>query len=260
MRYALLARVSSEEQVEGYSLDAQTRAFRSLVEARGGTVYKEWVEEGVSAHTDDVSQRPLFQEAINEVLAQRYDVLVVHKLDRFARNVRITLEYLDKLEKAGVGFVSISEQMDFSTPIGKVILANLAAFGQYYSDNLSAEVKKGLKERAMQGLWNGPVPFGYTKGDDGLLEVVQEEAGVLSRAFEMYAAGNNTDQTIATWLNQTGHKPRVHRRDRRERNYIWTRDSVKDMLNMLAAWPAGKSVICRIHRTCTAASACFSIG
>lgn len=52
-----------------------------------------------------------------------------------------------------MGFVSISEQMDFSTPIGKVMLANLAAFGQYYSDNLSAEVKKGLKERALQGLW-----------------------------------------------------------------------------------------------------------
>lgn len=112
--------------------------------------------------------------------------MVVHKLDRFARNVRITLEYLEKLEKAGVGFVSISEQMDFSSPIGKVILANLAAFGQYYSDNLSTEVSKGLKERAMQGLWNGPIPFGYAKGEDGLLVTVEPEAGVIQRAFEMY--------------------------------------------------------------------------
>ena len=51
---------------------------------------------------------------IEDALAHRWDVLVVHKLDRFARNARITLEYLEKLEKAGVGFVSISEQMDFS--------------------------------------------------------------------------------------------------------------------------------------------------
>ena len=129
-RYALLARVSSEEQVEGYSLDAQIRAFRSLVESQGGTVYREWIEEGVSAHTDDVTKRPLFQEAISTALAKEYDVLVVHKLDRFARNARVTLEYLDKLDKAGHGFVSISENMDFSTPIGKVMLANLAAFGQ----------------------------------------------------------------------------------------------------------------------------------
>ena len=74
------------------------------------------------------------------------------------------------------------------------------------------------------------MPFGYRKGDDSLLEVVQEEAVVLSRAFEMYAAGNYTDQMIATWLNQTEHKPRARTRDWAERNYIWTRDSVKDLL------------------------------
>ena len=174
MRYGLLARVSGEEQVEGYSLDAQIRAFNTLVETREGSVYHQWIEEGVSARTDDISKRPLFRTAIDEALAGRYDVLVVHKLDRFSRNVRITLEYLEKLEKAGVGFVSITEQMDFSTPIGRVILANLAAFGQYYSDNLSAEVSEGLKERAAQGLWVGPVPFGYAKRTMGLWESFQE--------------------------------------------------------------------------------------
>jgi len=103
------------------------------VESQGWDIYQEYVDEGVSAHTDDVAKRPLFRQMIDDALARRWDVLVVHKLDRFARNARITLEYLEKLEKAGVGFVSISEQMDFSTPIGKVMLANLAAFSQYYS-------------------------------------------------------------------------------------------------------------------------------
>ena len=228
VRYGLLARVSGEEQVEGYSLDAQTRAFRSLVESRGGTIYHEWVEEGVSAHTDDVAKRPLFQEAINDALAHRFDVLVVHKLDRFARNVRITPEYLDKLEKAGVGFVSISEQMDFSTPIGKVILANLAAFGQYYSDNLSTEVSKGLKERAEQGLWNGPVPFGYIP-EEGKLVVVAGEAEIVNRIYEMYASGTHTDQTVATWMNQTEFLPR-HSRRAEDRGYRWTGVSAKGIL------------------------------
>ena len=230
MRAALYARVSDEEQVEGYSLDAQKRAVRAYVESQGWDIYQEYVDEGVSAHTDDVAKRPLFRQMIEDALAHRWDVLVVHKLDRFARNARITIEYWERLKKAGVGFVSITEQMDFSTPIGKVILASLAAFSQYYSDNLSAEVKKGLKERALQGLWNGHAPFGYTKGDDGLLVVVQEEAAVLNRAFEMYATGNHTDRTIATWLNQTEHKPRTRRRDSSEREYVWTRDSVKALL------------------------------
>ena len=71
------------------------------------------------------------------------DVVIVHKLDRFARNLRVTLETLERLERSGVGFVSISEQMDFTTPIGKVILATLAAFAQYYSDNLSIRDEEG---------------------------------------------------------------------------------------------------------------------
>ena len=230
MKYGLLARVSGEEQVEGYSLDAQVRAFNTLVEAREGSVYHQWIEEGVSARTDDISKRPLFRKAIDEALAGRYDVLVVHKLDRFSRNVRITLEYLEKLEKAGVGFVSITEQMDFSTPRGRVILANLAAFGQYYSDNLSAEVSKGLKERAAQGLWVGPVPFGYIKGDDGSLEVVPGEAEAVHEVFSMYASGNKTYREIATWLNQSVHETRSRRRDGDQRRYLWTRYSVSGIL------------------------------
>lgn len=62
-----------------------------------------------------------------DALARKFDVVVAHKPDRFSRNLRITLEYFDKLLKAGVAFVSISEQMDFTTPSGKVHLTLLGA-------------------------------------------------------------------------------------------------------------------------------------
>jgi hypothetical protein len=123
MEAALYARVSSEEQVEGYSIDAQIRAFETLVEAKGWTIYKEYIEEGKSARTENINKRPVFKEAIADGLDQRYDILVVHKVDRFSRKLRITLEYFDKLGKAEVGFVSIVEQMDFSTPWGKFTLS-----------------------------------------------------------------------------------------------------------------------------------------
>ncbi|MCH7766987.1 MAG: recombinase family protein [Acidobacteria bacterium] len=109
MRAALYARVSTEEQVEGYSLDAQRRAFGGLVSDRGWSTYREYVEEGRSAHTDDIRKRPVFKEAIDNALAGKYDVFVVHKIDRFARKLRVTLEYFEKLGKAGVGFVSIQK-------------------------------------------------------------------------------------------------------------------------------------------------------
>ena len=120
MKAALLARVSTEEQVEGYSLDAQRRAFNTLIQGRGWTVYWEYIEEGRSAHTDDINKRPIFKEAIEDALAKKYDVLVVHKIDRFSRKLRVTLEYFEKLGKAGVGFVSIENQIDYTTSMGRL--------------------------------------------------------------------------------------------------------------------------------------------
>lgn len=66
MRTALLARVSSEEQLEGYSIDAQRRAFQALVKGREWTVYREYIEEGKSARTDNINRRPVFKEMVNQ--------------------------------------------------------------------------------------------------------------------------------------------------------------------------------------------------
>ena len=100
MRAALYARVSTEDQVEGYSLDAQKRSFRTLVKGRGWTAHREYIEEGKSAHTDDINKRPVFKEAMEDAMSGNYDVLVVHKIDRFSRKLRLALEYFEKLGKA----------------------------------------------------------------------------------------------------------------------------------------------------------------
>jgi site-specific DNA recombinase len=64
----------------------------------------------------------VFKQAMDDALAKKYDVLVVHKIDRFAGKLRVTLEYFEKLGKTGVGFVSIENQIDFSTSMGKLML------------------------------------------------------------------------------------------------------------------------------------------
>jgi hypothetical protein len=78
------------------------------------------------------------------------------------------MEYFDKLGKAGVGFISIMEQMDFSSPWGKFALGMLGGLAELYSDNLSQETKKGWDERREQGLYCGTLSFGAMKGEDGV--------------------------------------------------------------------------------------------
>jgi len=235
MRAALYARVSSEEQVEGYSIDAQIRAFQTLVEGRRSwTIYKEYVEEGKSARTENINKRPVFKEAIADGLDRKYDVLVVHKVDRFSRKLRITLEYFDKLAKAEVGFVSIVEQMDFSTPWGKFTLSMLGGLAELYSDNLSQETKKGWHERRAQGFYCGLLPFGAMKGEDGVPVPDTREIYLnghktcnyegLQLAFEA-AANEKSDKEVAQALNVAEYRTAGN-----QGNGPFSKDTVRGML------------------------------
>ncbi len=224
VRAALYERVSTEEQVEGYSLDAQDRAGRLYCEAHGWAIATIYRDEGTSARTDDIAKRPAFQRMLADAEGGLLDAVVVHKLDRFARNLRVTLETLERLERSNVGFVSISEQMDFTTPIGKVILATLAAFAQYYSDNLSTETKKGKAERKAQGLYNGLLPFGLKKNPDGIPVPDPESYPGLLLAYRLAAAGKS-DREVAEALNAAGYRTSGNR----GRN-PFTKDTVCPML------------------------------
>ena len=152
VRAALYQRVSSEEQIEGYSLDAQDRAGRLYCQTHGWEVVQVYRDEGRSARTDDLAKRPAFQQMLADAEAGLIDVVVVHKLDRFARNRRVAFEAFERLGKARVGFVSFTEQMDYSSPSGQLMLTMLVGLSQFYSDNLSLETKKGKAERKAQGL------------------------------------------------------------------------------------------------------------
>jgi site-specific DNA recombinase len=117
-RVAGYIRVSSDEQTENYSLTAQERAIRAYCEAHGWELVAFYADEDESAWSDDARSRPQFAAMLADAEAGAFDALVVHKLDRFARSVIVALETLHDFEDLGIGFVSITEQLDFTTPIG----------------------------------------------------------------------------------------------------------------------------------------------
>ena len=189
-RAVAYVRVSSEEQVEGYSLAAQERAVRAYCEAHGWDLLTIYPDEGKSAWTDDIAKRPAFARMLADAEAGAFDVLIVHKLDRFARNVMVALETLHQLEANDVGFVSLSESMDFASPIGKVTLTMLASFAQYYSDNLSAETKKGKAERKRQGMYNGVIPVRHGEGTGRYSGGASGESGRSAAGLRARCRGN----------------------------------------------------------------------
>ena len=201
MRAGLYARVSTTEQAEeGYSIEAQLEAMRRYCRAEGWEVAAEYIDPGVSGTTGD---RPGLQAALADCEARRIDALLTHRLDRFYRNLRLQLETMERLEQWGIAYVSVSENLDFSAPHGKLVGAMMGSVNQYFIDNLRRETKKGKAARARQGLSNASqAPYGYERTDEGEDVGDPSAAEVVVLAFESYASGQHSDTTLAALLNR----------------------------------------------------------
>ena len=211
MKAAIYIRVSSDMQLEGYSMEAQTAACQRLADQRGWEIGAIYNEKGESAKT---TQRPQFRAMMRDAHASKFDVVVVHKMDRFSRSVIDVLTAFKELVSANVGFVSVTEgRFDLSDPAGRLQMTILAAVNEWYLGNLSAETAKGKRARAEAGLWNGAVPFGYQAdykkdGGDGVPYPDEHEAEGVRLAFEQYATGQCSDNDVAKLLNEAGYRPK----------------------------------------------------
>lgn len=161
-RVAGYRRVSMRDQLDGHSLEAQEVHIRQYAEARGWEVVQIYTDAGLSAKKD--SHRPALSQLMAEAQAGKFNAIIVDKIDRFYRHLNGLLKALDELNSLGTSFVSVQEQLDFTTPWGKLTLTMLGMLAEIYIDNLRQETRKGKRQRARKGLWNGSLTFGYCRG------------------------------------------------------------------------------------------------
>src|SRR5258706_2463486 len=154
-------RRSSEMQSENYSRDAQIRGITQYCQSLGLPPPIIYEDDELSARGEQITHRPAFKKLLEDVEAGRVQIVIVHSLDRWARNVMVTLQSFRILAEHQTAFISLSEHIDYSTPEGRLQLTILAAFAAYFSDMLAKHTSKGKRERAAQGLFNGDIPFGY---------------------------------------------------------------------------------------------------
>ena len=226
-RAVAYVRVSSLSQVDGHSLDAQARLFNEICANRGWVPVNVYREEGASAHSESIKKRPMFRQLMEDAKKGAFDIVVVHTLDRWSRNLRVTLESLANLAMHDVALVSITEDIDYSTPQGMLMTQLLGSFAQFFSNMLGTHVSKGLDQRATLGLHTGGIPFGYQScwvkehGErrqtcenehPGGIHHVPSEAAAIKEMFERYAAGTTTLNQLAAWLNEEGFRTRNTRK------------------------------------------------
>lgn len=161
MKAVCYLRVSDPSQVEGYSLDAQERLYLELCKSREWLPVRVYREEGRSARYEAIRKRPLFRQLLEDAAKGEFDVVVVHTLDRWSRNLKVMLESLGILGQHNVGLVSITENIDYSTPHGKLATQMIGGIAEFFSDMLAVHTKKGIDERTRQGFHLGSLPFAY---------------------------------------------------------------------------------------------------
>ena len=177
MKAATYVRASSEDQVEGFSLDAQRRVITEFCQARGWDITHQYADEGKSAWVESAAKRQAFHQMLTDAANREFDVVVTHSLDRLSRNLMVTLNAFHTFSSNGVTYVSATQEIDYSTPEGKLFMTMVAVFAQYFSDSLSGHTKKGMRERTRQGLFNGDPPFGYQRCDPECLGLDESHTG-----------------------------------------------------------------------------------
>ena len=226
-RVVAYLRVSDLSQVDGLSLDAQERLIDERCESRGWTLVRVYREEGKSARSESIKKRPMFRQLMEDMEKGEFEIVIVHTIDRWSRNLRVTLESLANLAMYDVALVSIAENIDYSTPQGRLLVQMLGSFAQFFSDMLGTHVSKGLDQRAVEGLHTGGIPFGYqscwVKEDGerrqicdaqhpGGIHVVPEESEAVAEMFRRYFAGTTTLNELTVWLNDQGLRTRNTRK------------------------------------------------
>lgn len=213
----IYARYSSDNQ-RGESIDAQIRLIKEFAYANNIIIVGQYVDEAQTGKRDDRDQ---FQQMISDAKTQSdWQLVLVHKLDRFARNRYDSATYRVELRKYKKYLISATEQFDDS-PESIILESVIEGMAEYYSKNLARETIKGLTENALKGKHCGGIPpLGYDI-KNGQYIINEFEAQAVSLIYKQFLDGRGYGEIICE-LNEKGY--------RTKRNALFTKNSLYDIL------------------------------
>ena len=200
IRAVIYARYSSSGQREE-SIEGQLRECYDFANRNGLNVIGEYIDKALTGKTD---KRPDFQRMLRDSDRGHFDAVIMWKMDRFARNRYDSAMYKYKLKKNGVRLFYAKETIP-DGPEGIILESVMEGYAEYYSENLSQNVRRGMYDSALELKTLGRKIIGYKTGPDGRFEIDPGQAAIVRRIFEEYAAGECA-KDIYTRLNDEGHR------------------------------------------------------
>ena len=198
LKAAVYARYSSDKQNE-QSIEGQMRACKKYAQENKLTIVEEYVDRAMSGTNDS---RPSFQKMIKDSYTNKWDCILVYKLDRFSRNKYESAKHKHTLKTNNKKLISVMENIPDS-PEGIILESLLEGMNEYYSAELAQKVKRGCKESWLKGLYTaGKPPFGYGIKDHKLF-VDENDAKIINKIFTLIIGGA-TYREVSYILNTNG--------------------------------------------------------
>jgi len=188
LRAACYVRVSTENQLENYSIEEQIERLKAYCAAKDWNIYHVYTDGGYSGGNTD---RPALKQMLDDIHSRKIDVVLVYKLDRLSRSQKDTLTLIeDEFLSNDVEFVSMNENFDTSTPFGRAMIGILSVFAQLEKDQITERFTMGRIGRSKAGYYHGGsvIPTGY-KYVDGRLIVDEYKALQVQEVFDRFLSG-----------------------------------------------------------------------
>lgn len=157
-KIAIYARVSTVNL--GQSPEMQLFALKEYCKARGLSIYKEYVDEGISG---SCNSRPALNQLMDDARKRKFDMLIVYRFDRFARSTKHLITALEEFRSLGIDFISYSENIDTSSPLGKAVFVIVSAVAELERNIIRERVIAGLKNAQSKGKRLGRPTISYNK-------------------------------------------------------------------------------------------------
>jgi site-specific DNA recombinase len=235
-------RVSTEDQVNVYegSLDSQKHRINEFVQYKNrqtpgwGDIIEYYIEEGISAGT---TNRPMYQKVMSDIRKGKVNLILVSDLTRLSRNLLDFCSLIHELEKHHASYLSMKEQFDTSTPIGRMMVYVIIALGQFEREQTSERVAVNCHSRAVRGLMNGgAAPLGYDKPPEkpGLLVPNEAETKIVRTIFQTFLNEGSRAKAIER-LHELGIRPKRTSKKAKEKTAPdWTVQSLGSLLQSTA--------------------------
>lgn len=217
----MYCRTSSELQADNFAIDGQATYVKEYCKKNNYNIVNSYVDECLSGSSTD--KRTSFKEMLKFVSKNDTYAIVIYKLSRISRNMRDLVNIIDYLRKCDVHLISVCDNIDTSTSMGMSFLYLLGIFAEMDRENILSNCKMGMRQRAIDGLWNGGKIFGYTSNIDKELEIVPEQEKIIKEIFNLYVNKNWGYKKIACHLNACNYKTL--------KNGTWSIQSIKQIID-----------------------------